>query len=271
MAGMARKSRGRSTQARSRGGCLLAGDAQLHGEHAAARHGFGEHGAIAGSPCPAAGHPAGGVCEDFAGRLAPPARRAQSIAGRSDSRFAAAGNSRAKETHFYFALGRMAARTTAKKAGNEFRGSCAASRASLAPRRDRRRLEGFPRGENHLVASLVSLRSERVVPPASRRMNLALRYTDSHRAMNILGINAYHGNASAAIVCDGRLVAAVEEERFNRVKYAAGFPAQAIHYCLKKAGLTLAEIDHVAVPRNPYARLGRKIFYALRMPSFARG
>src|SRR5438067_6509098 len=89
--------------------------------------------------------------------------------------------------------------------------------------------------------------------------------------MNILGINAYHGNASAAIVCDGRLVAAVEEERFNRVKYAAGFPAQALRYCLAKAGLTLAEIDHVAVPRNPYARLGRKIFYALRMPSFARG
>jgi carbamoyltransferase len=89
--------------------------------------------------------------------------------------------------------------------------------------------------------------------------------------MNILGINAYHGNASAAIVCDGRLVAAVEEERFNRVKYAAGFPAQAIRYCLKQAGLTLAEIDHVGVPRNPYARLGTKLFYALRMPSFARG
>src|SRR5256884_145553 len=63
--------------------------------------------------------------------------------------------------------------------------------------------------------------------------------------MNILGINAYHGNASAAIVCDGRLVAAVEEERFNRVKYAAGFPAQAIRYCLKKAGLTLAEFHRI--------------------------
>jgi carbamoyltransferase len=88
--------------------------------------------------------------------------------------------------------------------------------------------------------------------------------------MNILGINAYHGNASAAIVCDGRLIAAVEEERFNRVKYAAGFPAQAIRYCLKEAGLTLSDIDHVAVPRNPYARLGTKLFYALRMPSFAR-
>ena len=88
--------------------------------------------------------------------------------------------------------------------------------------------------------------------------------------MNILGINAYHGNASAAVVCEGKLIAAVEEERFNRVKYAAGFPAQAIRYCLKAAGLTLNEIDHVAVPRNPYARLATKIFYALRMPSFAR-
>ena len=88
--------------------------------------------------------------------------------------------------------------------------------------------------------------------------------------MNILGINAYHGNASAALVCDGKLIAAVEEERFNRVKYAAGFPAAAIRYCLKEAGLTLADLDHVAVPRNPYARLGTKLFYALRMPSFAR-
>jgi carbamoyltransferase len=89
-------------------------------------------------------------------------------------------------------------------------------------------------------------------------------------AMNILGINAYHGNASAAIVCDGRLVAAVEEERFNRVKYAAGFPSAAIRYCLKEAGITLADVDHVAVPRNPYARIATKLFYAVRMPSFAR-
>ncbi len=88
--------------------------------------------------------------------------------------------------------------------------------------------------------------------------------------MNILGINAYHGNASAALVCDGRLIAAVEEERFNRVKYAAGFPAAAIRYCLKEAGITLSDIDHVAVPRNPYARLATKLFYAIRMPSFAR-
>jgi carbamoyltransferase len=88
--------------------------------------------------------------------------------------------------------------------------------------------------------------------------------------MNILGINAYHGNASAALVCDGKLIAAVEEERFNRVKYAAGFPAAAIRYCLKEAGIALSDIDHVAVPRNPYARLATKFFYAIQMPSFAR-
>ena len=87
--------------------------------------------------------------------------------------------------------------------------------------------------------------------------------------MIILGINAYHGNASAAIVCDGQLLAAVEEERFNRVKYAAGFPVAAIRYCLSEAGATLAEVDHVAIPRNPWARLGTKLFYAMRMPSFA--
>ncbi len=69
--------------------------------------------------------------------------------------------------------------------------------------------------------------------------------------MNILGINAYHANASAALVCDGKLVAAVEEERLNRVKYAAGFPLEAIRYCVKAAGITVADIDHVAIPRNP--------------------
>src|SRR5262249_4943519 len=88
--------------------------------------------------------------------------------------------------------------------------------------------------------------------------------------MNILGINAYHGNASAAIVCDGELIAAVEEERFNRVKYAAGFPAAAIRYCLETAGITISEVDHVAVSRNPGARLLTKLIVARRMPSFGR-
>jgi carbamoyltransferase len=87
--------------------------------------------------------------------------------------------------------------------------------------------------------------------------------------MNILGINAYHANASAALVCDGRLIAAVEEERFNRVKYAAGFPLAAVRYCLEEAGISIHQVDHIAIPRNPWARLGRKMLYALRLPRFA--
>jgi carbamoyltransferase len=61
--------------------------------------------------------------------------------------------------------------------------------------------------------------------------------------MNILVINAYFGNSSAALVCDGKLVAAAEKERFDRLKYAAGFPAAAICYCQNEAGITLANFN----------------------------
>jgi carbamoyltransferase len=87
--------------------------------------------------------------------------------------------------------------------------------------------------------------------------------------MIILGINAYHANASAAVLVDGRLAAAVEEERLNRVKYAAGLPARAIQFCLDRVGAKLSDVDHIALPRDPTARLGVKLRYALRMPRFA--
>jgi carbamoyltransferase len=87
--------------------------------------------------------------------------------------------------------------------------------------------------------------------------------------MIILGINAYHPNASAAIVADGKLLAAVEEERFNRVKYAAGLPVAAIRFCLDYAGAPLDRVDHIVIPRDPWARLGTKLRYALRIPQFA--
>lgn len=54
--------------------------------------------------------------------------------------------------------------------------------------------------------------------------------------MNILGLNAYHGDASACLVADGRIIAAAEEERFRRVKHWAGFPSEAIRSCLAEAG-----------------------------------
>ena len=87
--------------------------------------------------------------------------------------------------------------------------------------------------------------------------------------MIILGINAYHANAAAAIVVDGRLIAAVEEERLNRVKYAAGLPAGAIQFCLDQVGAKLGEVDHIAIPRDPWARLRTKLLFAVRMPRFA--
>ena len=82
--------------------------------------------------------------------------------------------------------------------------------------------------------------------------------------VNILGINAYHGDVSAVIVRDGELVAAAEEERFRRIKHIGGFPREAIHACLEIAGLRPDQIDHVGVSRNPRAHLARKGWYALR-------
>jgi carbamoyltransferase len=83
-------------------------------------------------------------------------------------------------------------------------------------------------------------------------------------SLNILGINAYHGDASAALVSDGRLVAAAEEERFTRIKHDTSFPHHAIRYCLDAAGLRPADLDHIALSRNPRANLGRRIAHALK-------
>src|SRR5215467_5003985 len=80
--------------------------------------------------------------------------------------------------------------------------------------------------------------------------------------MYILGINAYHGDAAAAIVCDGKLIAAAEEERFNRFKHSAGFPAQAIRYCLAAAGIEPNQLAHVGISRDPSAHLHKKILFA---------
>ncbi|MEW6324884.1 MAG: carbamoyltransferase N-terminal domain-containing protein, partial [Nitrospirota bacterium] len=81
--------------------------------------------------------------------------------------------------------------------------------------------------------------------------------------MIILGINAYHADASAAILVDGKLVAAAEEERFRRVKHWAGFPAEAIRYCLAEAGVAIGQVDHVAISRDPRAHLFKKAWFAL--------
>lgn len=85
--------------------------------------------------------------------------------------------------------------------------------------------------------------------------------------MIILGINAYHADSSAAIFVDGRMVAAIEEERFRRVKHWAGFPTQAVQFCLQEAGVTINEVDHIAIGRDPWAKLHKKLLFLLQHPS----
>src|ERR1044071_1888795 len=80
--------------------------------------------------------------------------------------------------------------------------------------------------------------------------------------MYILGINAYHGDAAAAIVRDGQLIAAVEEERFNRCKHCAGFPTEAVKYCLEAAGVSIEEVEHIGISRDPSAHLHKKVLFA---------
>ena len=80
--------------------------------------------------------------------------------------------------------------------------------------------------------------------------------------MIILGINYFFHDTSACIVRDGKLVVAVEEERFSRQKHTWAFPHAAIARALKMAGVTASDVDHVAVSIDPTKDWGRKVLYA---------
>ncbi|MBI5401662.1 carbamoyltransferase [Candidatus Wolfebacteria bacterium] len=82
--------------------------------------------------------------------------------------------------------------------------------------------------------------------------------------MYILGINAYHGDSSAALIKDGKLVAALEEERIRRVKHWAGLPTEAIKFCLDFEGITLKDVDYIAISRDPKAHIFNKIIFILK-------
>ncbi len=83
----------------------------------------------------------------------------------------------------------------------------------------------------------------------------------------ILGINAFHAGAAAALVIDGEPVVAIAEERLNRIKYYAGFPALSIQRCLEHAGLTFTDLDAVAVGRDRSANRAQKLAYVAKNPS----
>lgn len=82
--------------------------------------------------------------------------------------------------------------------------------------------------------------------------------------MIILGVSSYHPDASAALIVDGEIVAAVDEERLNRIKHSPGFPELAIKYCLEKARITLDDVDHIAVSNDLKVNLWKKIAFSLR-------
>src|SRR5881296_3664148 len=82
--------------------------------------------------------------------------------------------------------------------------------------------------------------------------------------MHILGINVYHPDVSAVLIRDGQLIAALEEERFRRMKHFAGFPAMAIRRCLEMGGIEGKDIDAIAISRNPRAHVLRKAAFVIR-------
>src|ERR1700691_4363513 len=96
-----------------------------------------------------------------------------------------------------------------------------------------------------------------------RRRTEQLFSSGAHR-LYILGINAYHGDAAAAIIRDGELLAAVVEERFNRKKHCAGFPVESVRYCLQVAGIPVEKLDHIGISRDPSAHLHKKVLFSLK-------
>lgn len=77
--------------------------------------------------------------------------------------------------------------------------------------------------------------------------------------MKILGISAYYHDSAAALTIDGRIIAAVQEERFTRIKHDDSFPGHAVRYCLEEAGLTLDQLDTVVFYDKPFIKFERLI------------
>lgn len=82
-----------------------------------------------------------------------------------------------------------------------------------------------------------------------------------NKPVYILGVNAYHGDSAACLIKDGKLIAALEEERIRRVKHWAGFPSEAIKFCLNYAGISIKDVDHVAISRDPNAHILKKLAF----------
>jgi carbamoyltransferase len=80
----------------------------------------------------------------------------------------------------------------------------------------------------------------------------------------IIGLNAFHGDSSACLVVNGKLIAAAEEERFLRIKHWAGFPTKSINYCLEQQNISIKDVEFIAINSNPRANLMNKVGYSLK-------
>src|SRR5947208_6538218 len=160
---MAGTGRGWREETRSGRRHFLVGNAMLHGKYAAARYGFGQHGAVSGDPGAATGHAGCRVCGSLAGRGAATAWSQQGSAGRSAGWNLAAGNTGATQAHVYIAVGRMATRTAAAPGGRELRGPGSGAGAALARAGSSRSMGSISGGADVVVAAVVTLRAERMV------------------------------------------------------------------------------------------------------------
>ncbi|PCH99254.1 MAG: carbamoyltransferase [Bacteroidetes bacterium] len=82
--------------------------------------------------------------------------------------------------------------------------------------------------------------------------------------MYILGINAFHADSSACLMHDGKVINAIEEERIRRIKHWAGFPIEAIKFCLEDAGITIRDVDHITISRDPSANIIKKVAHTFK-------
>jgi carbamoyltransferase len=82
--------------------------------------------------------------------------------------------------------------------------------------------------------------------------------------MIILGLNIFHGDSSACLIVDGKIISAVEEERFTRIKHFSGFPINSINYCLSKSNLTIEEVDSISVNFNSKYNFKHKIYFMFK-------
>jgi carbamoyltransferase len=117
--------------------------------------------------------------------------------------------------------------------------------------------------EKHTSLAEQATRQTSLAEQATRQTSLAEQATRQTRHV-VIGVNAFHADSAAALVINGQLICAVEEERFRRVKHWAGFPSMAIEFCLKEAGVNLSQVAAIAINQDVKAARAKRVWFALK-------